>query len=98
MPLKSQNWSQREDDILDRYYPTEGGTCAVRLPKRTKMAMQTRVQQLKIKFTGSVSYSAKDLKQRIKDLNDIIASSSRIDPNSNYVQEARRRLKALGAS
>lgn len=36
--------------------------------------------------------------ERIDELEKIIASSSRIDPNSIYVHECRARLRALGAS
>lgn len=43
------HWTEEEDDIIRKYYPTHGTLCQNRLIGRTKSAIQTRARYLGIK-------------------------------------------------
>lgn len=47
-----RKWSEREVDIIKRYYPTEGRAVAKRLPGRSEQAVSTEAQKLGARFVG----------------------------------------------
>lgn len=44
-------WTEDEDNILQEYYPKEGGRVQMRLTKRTKGACKTRAKVLGLRFS-----------------------------------------------
>lgn len=47
-----KSWTDEEKEILKKYYPTEGTTISIRLPKRTKEAIKRYARKNKIKYIG----------------------------------------------
>ena len=46
----SNLWSQQEDDVIRKYYPTEGSACAKRLNNRAKSSVRGRAWKLGVKM------------------------------------------------
>lgn len=107
----SKPWGKAEDATLREYYPSMGKAVRLKLPGRTDFAIKGRAARLELKVITLPTVVAETVnvkkisgvvpptrKERIEDLEKIIAASERIDAGSIYVRVCRERLKELGAA
>lgn len=105
-------WTKEENNILYERYPTMGKRVMQYLPGRTYLAIKRRAAKLDLRFVRLSTVEAEPVvevkklsgvvpptrKERIEDLEKIIATSERIDAGSIYVRICRDRLRELGAA
>ena len=53
-------WTKEEDDILRKYYPTEGSQVVTRLPRHTAQACTVRAARLGISYRNQIRWSEEE--------------------------------------
>lgn len=57
---RNHSWTHEEDDIIRKYYPTEGAECFYRLEGRTKKSIQGRACILQVKCKKKIMKTEKE--------------------------------------
>lgn len=95
-------WSKDEIEILQKYYPKQGTVgCQKKLPRRSRGAIESKAQALKIKCEIKSGVWTKDELKKLKELVWVTSSNNQIHnyiPSKNVTQIINKKSKLKKAN